>query len=99
MVPRLGAAAGAETARTPLIAMNIPVPTPGRPLPRHRRRRRSDLGSGPRGRTPALHTLLASNTITTMTAAGVRRFVGISVGGLDRLIGALARTIAGGSVG
>lgn len=60
---------------------------------------------GARGRTKDLHTMLARNTITAMNSAGVERFVGVSVGGLDipgdrkgprdRAIGALARTLAG----
>lgn len=60
---------------------------------------------GARGRDADLHTTLARNTLDAMTAAGVGRFVGISVGGLDvpgdekgprdRFIGALVRTLAG----
>lgn len=60
---------------------------------------------GARGRTTDLHTVLAQNTIKAMKATKVGRFDGISVGGLDvpgdrkgprdRLIGALARTLAG----
>jgi putative NADH-flavin reductase len=60
---------------------------------------------GARGRDRELHTVLAQNTIPVMTDKRVSRFVGISVGGLnvpgdrkgarDKLIGALARTLAG----
>ncbi|SEN06106.1 NAD-dependent epimerase/dehydratase family protein [Cryobacterium sp. TMT1-3] len=60
---------------------------------------------GARGRDSNLHTLLAQHTATAMRTSGVTRFVGISVGGLDvpgdqkglrdRVIGALARTLAG----
>ncbi|MHA7304709.1 NAD(P)-dependent oxidoreductase [Arthrobacter sp. TMN-49] len=62
---------------------------------------------GARGRTSDLHTLLATNSVKAMTATGVKRFVGVSVGGLDvpgdqkgprdRFIGFLARTSAGAS--
>ncbi|POH56787.1 hypothetical protein CVS28_19205 [Arthrobacter glacialis] len=60
---------------------------------------------GARCRAVDLHTLLATNSIHAMTATGVKRFVGVSVGGLDvpgdrkgprdRFIGVLARTLAG----
>lgn len=60
---------------------------------------------GARGRDADLHTVLARHTIAAMTTAGLSRYVGISVGGIDladdekgtrdRVIGALARALAG----
>ncbi|WP_448072619.1 NAD(P)-dependent oxidoreductase [Georgenia yuyongxinii] len=62
---------------------------------------------GPRGRDAGLQTAVARAVVGAMTDAGVRRFVGVSVAGMDmpgdrkghrgKVIGALARTVARGA--